>query len=105
MLFFLINMYKFTEINRKFEKLASNVMERCFDDSDENTEKIVFANIATPFQLQHPKSIVDVAYGSKCFDFVSHTALRSMVQHRWYASLSPISKSRVFLNNSDILGV
>ena len=70
-------------------------MEECFDASDEDTERIVFANITTPFQLKHPKSIVDVAYSSKCFDFVSHTALRSMVQHRWYSSLSPISKSRV----------
>ena len=82
-------------LHRKFEKLASSILEQCFDSSDEDTEKIAFANITTPFQLQHPKSIVNVAYNSNCFDFVSHTALRSMVQHRWHASLSPISQSRV----------
>ena len=70
-------------------------MERCFEDSDVDTELIVFADIATPFKLTRPKSVVDVAYNAKCLDFVSHAALRSMVTRRWYAHLNPITHTRV----------
>ena len=70
-------------------------MERCFEDSDFDTESIVFAEIPTPFKLKRAKSVVDVAYDSKCLDFVSHAALRSMVTRRWYAHLNPITHTRV----------
>ncbi len=83
-------MIKFDVLKRKFEKIACQIIELCYEKDAENANYLITKRMPEFNNM----NCIDIAYFSRDIDFMSQKYVKAILDKQWYDTIM-VDKSKL----------